>query len=146
MGYDKRSFVMGMIVAFSECVAGGCKRLALSPPLLPGEYEQWGAEACAIIERHGLVHERERNADMPEAARWEWILIAARQETLDAYHALRREGFSPARSLAPFSGLLSYNPAEGAATGYDAFRAFFPMPCGLRPKGEHFLPSGARMG
>lgn len=29
MGYDKRSFIMGMITAFSECVAGGCKRLAL---------------------------------------------------------------------------------------------------------------------
>ena len=32
---DKRSFVLGMITAFSECVAGGCKRLALSPPLTP---------------------------------------------------------------------------------------------------------------
>lgn len=126
MDYDKRSFVMGMITAFSECVAGGCKRLALSPPLRPGEYEALGGEACAIIEKHGLLHLRERNADMPEAARWEWILIAARQETLDEYLALRRAGHSPARSLEPFHALLSYDADAGVHTGYDAYRDFFP--------------------
>lgn len=126
MLYDKRSFVMGMITAFSECVAGGCKRLALSPPLLPGEYASMGAEACAIIKRHGLLHYRERNEDMPEEGRWEWILIAARQETIDAYLRLRREGRSPARSLAPFAELLSYDEAQGVHTGYDAYRDFFP--------------------
>ena len=127
MAYDKRSFIMGMVTAFSECVAGGCKRLALSPPLRPGEYGQFGPEACAIIEKHGLVHHHERNEDMPEEGRWEWILIAARRETLDAYLDLRRQGLSPARSLEPFSGLLSYNAAEGVHTGYDAYREFFPM-------------------
>ena len=127
MAYDKRSFIMGMVTAFSECVAGGCKRLALSPPLKPGEYGQFGPEACAIIEKHGLLHHHERNEDMPEEGRWEWILIAARRETLDAYLALRRQGLSPARSLEPFSGLLSYNAAEGVHTGYDAYREFFPM-------------------
>lgn len=126
MGYDKRSFIMGMITAFSECVAGGCKRLALSPPLQPGEYGQYGAEAGGIIEKHGLVHHHELNADMPEADRWEWILIAARKETIDAYLDLRRKGFSPARSLEPFHALLSYDEEAGVHTGYDAYRAFFP--------------------
>lgn len=128
MKYDKRSFIMGMVTAFSECVAGGCKRLALSPPLLPGEYERFGAEACAIIEAHGLIHYHERNRDMPAGERWEWILIAARPETIEAYLRLRGEGLSPARSLGPFSGLLSYNPDEGVSTGYDAYREFFPVP------------------
>ena len=127
MNSDKRCFIMGMIVAFSECVAGGCKRLALSPPLLPGDYGIVGEEACAVIEKHGLLHLHEKNADMPEEMRWEWILIAARQETLDAYRRLREQGFSPARSLAPFHGLLSYNPREGVQTGYDAYREYFPM-------------------
>ena len=126
MGYDKRSFVMGMITAFSECVAGGCKRLALSPPLLPGEYAEMGAEAEGIIEKHGLVHYHERNLDAPEAGRWEWILIAARQGTIEAYLKLREKGFSPAASLGPFAALLSYNPDEGVRTGYDAYREFFP--------------------
>ena len=127
MGYDKRSFVMGMVTAFSECVAGGCKRLALSPPLLPGEYMEMGAEAEGIIEKHGLVHYHERNLDMPEKERWEWILIAARERTIEAYIALRERGLNPAASLAPFEGLLSYDPDEGVNTGYDAYREFFPM-------------------
>ncbi len=123
---DKRSFVLGMVTAFSECVAGGCKRLALSPPLLPGEFEEFGGEACAIIEKHGLVHHHERNAELPAEGRWEWILIAARRETIDAYLALRRAGNSPARSLEPFFGLLSYDAGQGVHTGYDAYREYFP--------------------
>lgn len=126
MAYDRRSFIIGMIVAFCECVAGGCKRMALSPPLSRADYDAVRAEAEAIIERHGLVHYHEENADMPEAQRWDWIVIAARPATIDAYLRLRAEGHSPARGLGPFSGLLSYNPAEGVHTGYDAFREFFP--------------------
>ena len=126
MTVEKRCFILGMIVAFSECVAGGCKRLALSPPLEPGEYDEIGAEIDAIIEKHGLIHFRERNAELPEGERWEWVLIAARQRTIDAYLALRRQGHSPARSLEPFFDLLSYNAGEGVRTGYDAYRAYFP--------------------
>ena len=124
---DRHSFILGMITAFCECVAGGCKRLALSPPLTREDWRQVGREAEALIERHGLIHFHEENPDLPEAERFEWILIFARQETLDAYLALRREGFSPARSLGPFAGLLSYDPAQGVATGYDAYRAWFPL-------------------
>ena len=126
MDSDKRSFIMGMIVAFSECVAGGCKRLALSPPLTREDYEMVRDEAREVIERHGLLYWHERNEDLPESERWEWILIAARRETIEAYLRLRDEGCSPMRSLAPFAGLLSYNADEGVSTGYDAYRAFFP--------------------
>ena len=35
---DRYSFILGMITAFCECVAGGCKRLALSPPLGQDDY------------------------------------------------------------------------------------------------------------
>ena len=125
---DQRSFILGMITAFSECVAGGCKRLALSPPMSPADCGAFAPEIYDIIEKHGLLHYREENLDQPEAGRFEWILIAGRQETLEQYQALRSQGFSPAESLAPFAGLLSYNPAESVHTGYDAYRAFFPMP------------------
>ena len=67
-----------------------------------------------------------RNPDRPEESRFDWILIAARQETINQYLALRKQGYSPAVTLAPFSELLSYNPAEGVHTGYDAYRAYFP--------------------
>ena len=127
MDIGKRCFILGMITAFSECVAGGCKRLALSPPLKPEEYGEVGEEACAIIEKHGLVHYHELNAELPKGERWEWLLIAARRETIDAYLELRRRGLSPARSLEPFHALLSYDAAQGVHTGYDAYRAYFPI-------------------
>ena len=126
MGLDRRSFILGMITAFCECVAGGCKRLALSPPLTAAEFAMVEGEARALIGRHGLLHLRERNLDLPEGERFEWLLIAARQETLDEYLRLRAQGHSPARSLEPFYGLLSYDPGQGVSTGYDAWRDLFP--------------------
>ena len=122
---DKRSFILGMVTAFSECVAGGCKRLALSPPLTAENYDRVWEEANEIIEKHGLVHYHERNLDKPEDGRWEWILIAGREETIEAYLSLRAQGLSPMDSLAPFSALLSYNPRESIHTGYDAYRTLF---------------------
>ena len=102
---DKRSFVLGMVTAFSECVAGGCKRLALSPPLTEAEYAAFG----------------------PAAERFQWILIAGQRETLEEYLALRAAGASPARSLIPFHGLLSYDEGRSVHTGFDAYRTFFPQ-------------------
>lgn len=122
---DKRSFILGMVTAFAECVAGGCKRLALSPPLTHADYEMVKEDACSIIEKHGLVHLHEKNDDLPKEERFEWILIAGKQETLDQYCALRAEGYSPAHSLEPFFELLSYDPEERIHTGYDAYREFF---------------------
>ena len=124
---DQRSFILGMITAFSECVAGGCKDLALSPPLDDGVYEAVAQEAEAIVRRHGLLSFHEENLDLPAAERFHWILIAGRQETLDRYRALREQGLSPARSLAPFAELLSYDAHKSVHTGYDAYRTFFPQ-------------------
>ena len=122
---DKESFILGMVTAFSECVAGGCKRLALSPPLTHADYEMVKDDACEIIEKHGLIHLHEKNEDLPEAERFEWILIAGKKETLEQYLTLRKSGLSPARSLEPFAKLLSYDPAESIHTGYDAYREIF---------------------
>ncbi len=123
---DKHSFILGMITAFCECVAGGCKRLALSPPLTQADFTAVADEACALIEKHGLLHYHEENLNQAESGRFEWILIAAKEDTIRDYLALRQEGLSPAVSLAPFSDLLSYNPTESVHTGYDAFREYFP--------------------
>ena len=122
---DKRSFILGMITAFSECVAAGCKRLALSPPLTRDDYASVAEEANTIIEKQGLLHYHELNLDQPEEKRFEWILIAGKQETIDQYLNLHERGFSPIDSLAPFSDLLSYKPEESIHTGYDAYRSYF---------------------
>lgn len=123
---DKRSFILGMITAFCECVAGGCKRLALSPPLRPADFDDIRDEAYYLIEKHGLIHFHEPNVDMPEDQRFEWILIAAKDETFEEYLRIREAGHSPARSLEPFHRLLSYNQKEAVHTGYDAYREYFP--------------------
>ena len=122
---DKVSFILGMITAFSECVAGGCKRLALSPPLTREDYAEAGSEAEEIISRYGLVHYHETNPEIPENVRFEWILIAGKQETIDEYLSLRKQGFSPAESLKPFYRLLSYREEESVHTGFDAYREYF---------------------
>lgn len=123
---DKQSFILGMITAFCECVAGGCKRLALSPPLSRQDFGMVKEEACALIEKHGLIHYHEENLDQPEATRFDWIVIAGRAETIKAYLALRDQGYSPADSLEPFYDVLSYQPEESIHTGYDAYRELFP--------------------
>ena len=125
MTCDKRSFILGMVTAFCECVAGGCKRLALSPPLKEADYAMVRDDALSIIGDHGLLHYHERNRDLPESRRFEWIVIAARQETLDEYLRLREAGNSPVLSLEPFYGLLSYDEAQSVHTGYDAYREAF---------------------
>ncbi|MBQ7519422.1 MAG: hypothetical protein IJU12_03815 [Clostridia bacterium] len=125
MQYDQNSYILGMITAFCECVAGGCKRMALSPPLTCKAFFDVREEAYQCIERHGLIHYHEKNADLPEAERFHWIVIAARQETLDEYQRLRAEGYNPAKWMKPFYELLSYNEAESVRTGYDAYRALF---------------------
>ena len=123
---DQKSFILGMVTAFCECVAGGCKRLALSPPLTHEMYTAVAEEACGLIEKHGLVWYHEENLDLSEAERFEWILIARRQSTFEQYQALRAKGLNPAKGLAPFSELLSYNPAESVHTGFDAYKTYFP--------------------
>ena len=123
---DKRSFVLGMITAFCECIAGGCKRMALSPPLSAKDYDIISDEAYEIIEKHGLLYYHEMNMDQPDELRFNWIVIARRQPALYEYLSLRMQGFSPVQSLIPFSELLSYNENESIHTGYDAFLTFFP--------------------
>ena len=106
---DKRSFILGMITAFCECVAGGCKRLALSPPLSRADFVMVRGEACTLIEKHGLIPYHEENLDQPENERFDWIVIVGKPETLRAYLALRNQGYSPAEpaALPPASQLQS---------------------------------------
>lgn len=82
---DKYSFILGMITAFCECVASGCKRMALSPPMYKDDYSMVAKEANLIIKKHGLVYYHEHNLDQPEDKRVEWILISAVQGTNQQY-------------------------------------------------------------
>ena len=75
MTYDQDSYIMGMVTAFCECVAGGCKRLALSPPLTEAAFLRVRDEAYRVIEAHGLCHYHEKNEDAPQDRRWQWTAL-----------------------------------------------------------------------
>lgn len=122
---DRNSFILGMVAAFCECVAGGAKPLALSPPLTHQDYAQVGQETMTMAQRHGLVAYHEENLDLPLPQRFHWVVVSRDQERLEAYLALRRQGFHPRRDLTPFFGVLGYTQ-QRIHTGYDAFHALFP--------------------
>ena len=65
MKYDKNSYILGMITAFCECVAAGCKDLALSPPLSQADYASVHTKAEELIANHGLISFHEDNPDLP---------------------------------------------------------------------------------
>jgi hypothetical protein len=50
---DRRSYNLGAIAAFSEAVAMGVKKLALSPPLTPNEIAQLLPDAERIAKKNG---------------------------------------------------------------------------------------------
>lgn len=122
---DKDSFILGMVTAFCECVAGGAKPLALSPPLTDGDYERVGEAAWKLVVDHGLTPYHEENLDLPQGQRCHWVVICRERQVLDDYLALRAQGHSPRRDLTPFFGVLGYTEKR-IHTGYDAYHAFFP--------------------
>ncbi len=124
---DKQSFILGMITAFCECVAAGCKDLALSPPLSQADYASVHTKAEELIANHGLISFHEDNPDLPEEKRFEWIVITRDGGTLAEYRALRDLGYNPADSLKPFERVLSYRPEKAVSVRYDAYREFFPQ-------------------
>ena len=124
---EKKSFILGMVTAFCECVAAGCKDLALSPPLTASDYNAVHMDAEELIEKHGLIAYHEKNEDLPSDARCEWIVITRDLEILNEYLALRDLGNSPAKSLKPFERVLSYRPEKAVNVKYDAYRELFPI-------------------
>lgn len=95
MNIEKRSFQLGMINCFAEMVAVGVKRLAISPPLTPEEYEEIREASDAIVEGSGILSYLERSLlithlQTPEFTRGKWSILYFRApETLDRYLALK---------------------------------------------------------
>lgn len=95
MNIERRSFQLGMINCFAEMVAVGVKRLAISPPLTPEEYEAVREASDAIVEGSGIRSHLEKallvtHLQTPEFTRGKWsILYFKDQATLDAYLALK---------------------------------------------------------
>jgi hypothetical protein len=92
---DSRSFQLGMINCFAEMVAVGVKRLAISPPLFPEEYERIRAASDAIVEGSGIHSWLETSLlvthlQTPEFTRGKWsVLYFKDPEVLEAYLELK---------------------------------------------------------
>ena len=92
---DPRSFQLGMINCFAEMVAAGVKKLAISPPLSPEEYQEIKEASEAIVAGSGIHSRLETSLlitdlQSPEFTRGKWsVLYYKASETLDAYEALK---------------------------------------------------------
>ena len=100
---ETRSFHLGMIYAFVEVVASGCKRLALSPPMANDELQEVSDSALAIAAEYGVLTHTdddclETRLFNPAFTRDKHvILFVADRAALDEYLALKE---LRARSLA----------------------------------------------
>lgn len=110
---DRRSFILGMMTAFSECLANECKKAALSPPFYPEDYPEIRSEAERIAQEHSILLWYEENSDIPAAKRVNWFVMYKYQDVLDQYKAIRSRGNNPVWDLKAFSEWLSYGIVWG---------------------------------
>jgi len=110
---DRRSYILGMMTAFAECVTSECKKVALSPPFYPQDHDSVVSEAARIAKDQGIFLWYEENRDIPENKRLNWFVMYKFPEVLEEYKDLRENGYNPAWHFAKFSDLLSYGTAWG---------------------------------
>jgi len=110
---DRKSFMLGMMTAFGECIAGEAKKCAFSPPFYPDDYYMLKTEAERIADELKIHLWLERNEEIREENRVMWWVMYKFDEILDAYQALRARGLNPAFEFTEFRELLSYGHAFG---------------------------------
>ena len=110
---DRKSFILGMITGFAECVAGESKKCTFSPPFYPEDYDILQTEAEKIAEEQGIHLWLEQNKDIKEEYRVYWWVMYKFPEVLEEYKALREQGFNPAWEFDEFRKLLSYGTVWG---------------------------------
>jgi len=110
---DRKSFFLGMVTAFAECVANECKKAALSPPFYPEDYDTVLQEVETIAKDQGISVWYEKNLDLPEHKRLNWFVLYKFPEVLEEYQILKNQGFNPALNLKEFSNFLSYGTVWG---------------------------------
>ena len=110
---DRKSFILGMVTAFAECVANECKKAALSPPFYPDDYKTVLQEVESISKDQGIFVWYEENLDIPEKKRLNWFVLYKYPEVLEEYQYLRKRGFNPALNFKEFSSFLSYGTVWG---------------------------------
>jgi hypothetical protein len=110
---DRKSFMLGMMTAFGECVAAEAKKCAFSPPFYPEDYFILKSEAERIAEELSIQIWLEENTEISEEHRVMWWVMYKFDEILDEYQGLRAKGLNPAYEFDRFFDLLSYGYAFG---------------------------------
>lgn len=110
---DRKSFILGMVTAFGECVAGENKKAALSPPFYPNDYFDLLNDVKTITKELGLKLWYEENLDISLNQRVNWFVIYKFPEVLEEYKDIRNKGYNPALHFNKFSDLLSYGIVYG---------------------------------
>ncbi|MBN1274104.1 MAG: hypothetical protein JXB26_17710 [Candidatus Aminicenantes bacterium] len=94
---DRLSFQLGMINCFVEMVACGVKKLALSPPLLPEDFEVVGPASQKMVEEFGIKSYLEKNLlitdlQAEEFTRNKWSLLYYKTDKiLESYLELKKK-------------------------------------------------------
>ena len=110
---DRRSYILGMMTAFAECVTNECKKIALSPPFYPEDHGSVVSVAERIADDQGISLWYDENRDIPENRRLNWFVLYKFSDMLEAYRKLKDQGYNPAWHFAKFSDLFSYGTAWG---------------------------------
>lgn len=110
---DRKSFMLGMITAFAECLAGEAKRLAFSPPFYAEDLESIRQEAERIAGEQGIYLYFEENADLPVPGMLHWYVMYKFHDVFEEYRRLRAGGYNPALHFDKFAALLSYGMVWG---------------------------------
>lgn len=110
---DRRSFMLGMMTAFGECIAGETKKCAFSPPFYPADLDMLRPEAERIAAELSIHLWLDENPEIRPQNRVLWWVMYKFPDILDRYLAIRAQGFNPAFEFDRFSALLSYGCAFG---------------------------------
>ena len=92
---DQRSFQLGVVFAFAEMVAADLKKMALSLPFLPKDYEPLVKDSKRIASEEGVklrLEKRLLTTDLfpEEITRGKWVLIIYKYpEVLKKYLSLK---------------------------------------------------------
>jgi len=96
LSIDRLSFQLGMINCFVEMVACGVKKLALSPPLKPEDYQAIRTASESIVKGFWICSYLEKNLmitdlQSEEFTRNKWLILYYKdKKILDAYLNLKR--------------------------------------------------------
>jgi hypothetical protein len=97
---DKLSFELGMINCFAEMVSCGVKKLAISPPLFPEDYDVIGPLSDDIVRGFGIRSFLEKSLlttdlQTEDFTRGKWsILYYEKESVLEDYLALKKKKLS----------------------------------------------------